>query len=536
MRITIEKKYLVVPINRYAVTKALCFYETQGEEQVLVMDFECKLDVLNPTYTAYIDVSRHKGKTLEYCSIPQMDFMLLQSDERIIDGVYQEEFRPFVHYTPQLGWINDPNGLIKYHGVYHMFYQHNPLGIERGHMHWGHAISRDLLHWEEQDIALFPDETGTMYSGSAIEDEKNLTGLQTNENPTMLLYYTAAGDKGLISKNKQRTQCLAYSNDGGKTFEKYKKNPVVPWMESGNRDPKIIWVDELSKYVMLLYIAGERYSMLTSDNLLDWEPLQEISITAESECPDIMPFKIGRKCYWVIIGGSDKYVIGVFEKGAFVQKSVVKQLTYSPGRCSYAAQSFSGVDDGRVLRLTWDRLHMPSDRVPHQMSIPTEMELVQTDIGCFLSSNPVREIKNLYVETKTVENKVGIEPIKIPLERAAYDIRFTADYEHDFVFEFFGHKLLFKTEENCIEFQRTRIPISLYRDKVDVRMVIDRCSIEIFADGGKFCATFSVVCDYNLLYVRIVPSEAFTLKRLTCNRLKSIHGSESKEVEVSSYT
>ena len=531
MKITIEKKYLIVPVSRYAVTKALCFYETQGDEQVLVMDFECKLDVLNPTYTAYIDVTRHKGKTLEYSSVPHMDFLLLQSDEKKIDGLYQEEFRPFSHYTPQLGWINDPNGLIKYHGVYHMFYQYNPLGIERGHMHWGHAISRDLLHWEEQDIALFPDETGTMYSGSAIEDVKNLTGLQTNENPPMLLYYTAAGDKGLISKCKQRTQCLAYSNDGGKTFEKYKENPVVPWMEGGNRDPKIIWVDELSKYVMLLYIAGDRYSMLTSENLLDWTPLQEINITAESECPDIMPFKVGGKQYWVIIGGSDKYVIGTFEKGAFVQKSVVKQLTYSPGRCSYAAQSFSGVDDGRVLRLTWDRLHMPSDRVPHQMSIPTEMKLEQTDIGCFLTSNPIREIKNLYADTSIIKNKVCNEPLIAPLERAAYDVHFVADYEHDLEFEFFGHKLLFKTEENWIEFQRTRVPISLYRDKIDVRMIIDRCSIEIFADGGKFCATFSIVCDYNLPYIKVSPTGELTVDRLECNRLKSIHEEGSKEVE-----
>ena len=218
MKIVLEKKYLVVPINSNAVTKKLCFYNEKNGEQKLIMDFDCKMDFADPTYWGYIDVSKYQGMELEYCSIPSMDFVLTQSDEKKIDNVYHEEFRPMVHYTPQIGWINDPNGLIKYHGTYHMFYQYNPLGIEWGNMHWGHAISRDLFHWQEQDAVLFPDEMGTMFSGSAIEDIRNVSGLQTNENPPILLFYTAAGDCSLLSKGQKYTQCLAVSTDGGKTF------------------------------------------------------------------------------------------------------------------------------------------------------------------------------------------------------------------------------------------------------------------------------------------------------------------------------
>lgn len=287
MNLLITKKYLLVPVNTCAVTKKLCFYDAAAPEKPLLMDFDCKLDAIAPDYTAFVDVSRFLGRELVCECEPQMNFVLTQSDERTLDGAYREEMRPFVHYTPLAGWINDPNGLIFYHGVYHMFYQYNPMGIEWGNMHWGHATSRDLFRWKEEDVALFPDAMGTMYSGSAIEDTRNVSGLQRGDRPPLLLYYTAAGNGGLLSRGKKRTQCLAVSTDGGKRFAKYENNPLVEPLANFNRDPKVVWVEELSRYVMALYLEGERYTLLGSDDLLHWTPFQEILLGNDAECPDL---------------------------------------------------------------------------------------------------------------------------------------------------------------------------------------------------------------------------------------------------------
>ena len=519
MIIKIEKKYLGIPVNNNVTTKKLCFYEETGD--ALVMDFDCKIDRLHPQYLAYIDVSRFIGKTFRYDTIPHMEFELMQTDARELPDLFREEYRPQVHFTPEIGWINDPNGMIFYHGVYHMFYQYNPCGTEWGNMHWGHAVSRDLLHWEEKDVALFPDEMGTMYSGSAIEDVRNAAGLQTGAQPTMLLYYTAAGGRNLLSAGKGRTQCLAYSTDGGETICKYSGNPVLGHIVHYNRDPKVVWVDEIGKYLMALYLTEDRYGLYTSENLLNWEPLQEIQIANESECPDLYSFRLGGKTYWVLIGASDKYIVGVFKGGKFVPQTQEKQLCYSP--FSYAGQSFSGTD-GRVIRMTWEKLRMPCMRVPNQMSIPMEMKLNTGEMGCYLTAYPIEEISRLYADSQEIPERQLDEPIELKLDRGAYDIRLITSYGSGMNLELFGHTLRIDTPENCIVFGKIRIPVSGDREAVDIRILADRCSFEVFADGGRFYANLYAICDYNLPYLKLTADEPGTLlKTLSCHRLTSIH-------------
>lgn len=522
MNIIIERKYIEVPVSTDAVTKKLCFYEKHGEERNLVMDFDCKLDFISPTFTAYLDVSRFSGRELEYDSIPHIDFELTQSDEQKFDGLYNEKNRPYVHFTPKQGWLNDPNGMIKYHGVYHMFFQYNPCGMEWGNMHWGHAVSTDLLHWEEKDIALFPDEFGTMYSGSAIEDTKNVTGLKRGDEAPMLLFYTAAGGRNLISAGRSRTQCLAFSCDGGKSFEKYAGNPVLEHVENYNRDPKVVWVEEINKYLMALYLADNRYGLFVSDNMLSWTFLQELEIPGDTECPDIHSHKIGNKKYWVIMGASDKYTVGVFEKGKFLQKTRERNLNYS--NFSYAGQSFSGTDDGRVIRMTWERLNMPCSRVPNQMSIPTELKLINKGEDLFLTAYPVEEIKQLYENSETITDRVLCAPLEIQLDRAAYDIHIVTDFDADMKLELFGHTLRIRAEENCIVFGKVRVPISADLKTVDLRIIADRCSFEIFADGGKFFADLYAVCDYNLSFMRLSSASEIKLCKLVYSKLSPIHG------------
>lgn len=519
MKMHIEKKYIRVPVNKNAVSKKLCFYEN-GE---LVMDFDCKLDFLSPVHIMYIDVSRYIGHELEYASIPQMDFELTQSDEKELDGLWSEQYRPLVHFTPEIGWLNDPNGLIKYDGEYHMFFQYNPCGTEWGNMHWGHATSKDLLHWKEKDIALFPDNMGTMYSGSAIEDAENVTGLKQGDKNPMLLFYTAAGDRGMLSGGKKRTQCLAYSNDGGRTFKKYEQNPVIPFVESYNRDPKVVWVEEIDAYVLVLYMADDRYGLFTSKNMLEWTLIQQLSIATESECPDMHSYTVNGKKYWVIMGASDKYVVGVFENGKFVRKTEDKRLSYCG---SYAAQSFSGIDDGHVVRIAWDKLNMPCERAPMQMSIPTELVLESTEMGTYLKATPIREIEGLYTDTKSMENVTLDGELCVPLEAGAYDVHLVCDFESDMELEVFGYKLDVKKKENSIVKDKVKIPVSLDASLVDIRLIVDRCSVELFSDGGRFCATFLAVSDYNLPYLRIGAAERLTLKTLKYSKLKPIHTTE----------
>lgn len=522
MKTVIEKKYIKVPVNTNATTKKLCFYETNREEKKLVMDFDCRLDFRDHTFTAYLDVSRFVGHELEYESIPHMDFTLTQCDEKDPDGLYEEKYRPFVHFTPQSGWLNDPNGMIRYHGTYHMFYQYNPCGPEWGNMHWGHAVSKDLLHWEEKDIALFPDETGTMYSGSAIEDVGNVSAQRAGENSPILLFYTAAGGQNLMSAGKARTQCIAFSNDKGKTFEKYSGNPVINCVEKENRDPKVVWVEEIQKYLLVLYLADDRYGMFVSENLLNWTFLQELVIPNESECPDIYSFGTEGKKYWVISGASDKYIIGVFEKGNFVVKTREAGLSYSG--FSYAGQSFSGMDDGRVVRMTWEKLKMPCPGVPNQMSFPQEMQLVVTDKECFLTANPIKEIERLYVSRDIITDRQIDKALEIKLDMAAYDIHLVTDFGADMKLELFGHTLQIKTQENCIVYEKVKIPISSDPGTVDLRIIADRCSFEIFTDKGRFFANLYAVCDYNLPYLRISSDSNIHLQKLLYGKLGPIHG------------
>ena len=187
MKLLLSARYLLLPVSQQAATKKLCLYE----DGRLLADYDLRLDAVAPTTQACIDVLRWQGKTVELTVTPAMEYPVSLSDSVCLPGLWREPLRPQVHLTVPAGWNNDPNGLIFHRGEYHLFYQFNPCGTEWGNMHWGHAVSTDLLHWRHLDIALFPDESGTMYSGSALEDRDNRTGLGDGR-PPLLLYYTAA--------------------------------------------------------------------------------------------------------------------------------------------------------------------------------------------------------------------------------------------------------------------------------------------------------------------------------------------------------
>ena len=205
MTTEIKNKYLIFPVNSLGTVKKM-FFRIGGE---VVYQLDIKLDNIAPDFYAYIDVSRFSGKTLDVSINPEMQIIFRVADEMNIENLYNEPMRPQVHFTTKNGWLNDPNGLIYSDGVYHMFYQHNPAEPNWGNMHWGHAESGDLIHWEQKDIALFPDERGAMFSGCAMPDDKNILGKNNGNDKAILLFYTTTAPF---------CQYMSYSVDNFKTI------------------------------------------------------------------------------------------------------------------------------------------------------------------------------------------------------------------------------------------------------------------------------------------------------------------------------
>ncbi|MBO5069522.1 MAG: glycoside hydrolase family 32 protein [Roseburia sp.] len=521
MEITITKKYLIFPVNTTAKNKLLSF--SAGEKSVY--EFNIKLDHFAPDFYAYIDVSRFQGLTLNLSVKPEMKISYEESDYMEIPDLYQEPLRPQVHFSTKNGWINDPNGLLYLDGVYHMFYQHNPAGNHWDNMHWGHAVSSDLIHWEEKDIALFLGENGNIFSGSAILDKNNLLGLANENGPAALLYYTAT--------THPFTQRMAYSTDHFKTIEEYEGNPVIPHLAGANRDPKVVYCEERNTYIMALYFIEDEYGLLSSANLTDWHLFQKIRFPGEAECPDIIPMKDsdGRK-KWVFMGANDKYIVGEFLDGKFTATQDAMCLHY--GTSAYAGQTFSNLPDGRVVRVVWDRWNCQASRFNGQMGIPMELTLKESNGTYYLCANPVKEIESIYSSQVTLDNrKVSADMEQcIALEDKPYLLKMKGVYAKNVIlnFQIFGCDFSVDFTKNQLMLGDKQMPVSISQNNFDLTLLIDRCSMEIFADGGKaYIASVEeyTVCDRNLPWLKISSNVEYCFENITLYSLDSIWGEKA---------
>ena len=198
--------------------------------------------------------------------------------------------RPLIHFTPEKGWMNDPNGPVFYKGEYHLFFQHNPDDVHWDNMHWGHSKSKDLIHWEERPLALFPDEQGMIFSGSAFVDKDNVSGFGKEDSPALLLFYTSHDHKTM-----REMQCMAYTTDG-KEFIKYDKNPLIGGKEhTPARDPHVFENKIIGGY-SLCYTTEDAVVFYHSTNLLSWEKtgefrLPEYALQGIIECPCMIEFE-----------------------------------------------------------------------------------------------------------------------------------------------------------------------------------------------------------------------------------------------------
>ena len=247
------------------------------------------------------------------------------------DYEYDEPYRPAFHFSPPYGWMNDPNGMVYYDGVYHLAYQFNPLGTRWQNMSWGHATSKDLVTWEHQPVALYPDTLGAIFSGSAVVDIHNTTGLQSGEEKTLLAYFTHAGPNGQV-------QSLAYSNDKGKTWVKYANNPILTHFENDPdfRDPKVFWHAETERWVMVIARSLKKeMEIYSSENGIDWQFESSFGQGQGAqggiwECPDLFEMAVegeAGESRWVLIcnlnpggpsgGSAAQYFIGDFDGRVF---------------------------------------------------------------------------------------------------------------------------------------------------------------------------------------------------------------------------
>jgi fructan beta-fructosidase len=291
LSISISKHYLNLPVSA-STDRAKIRFQAEG---VPDLEMVIRLAPAKPDYWVFLDVSRYNGKDLKISyQGPSAGLGAIYQDDKIAgsDSLYKEVNRPQFHFTSRRGWNNDPNGLVYYDGEYHLFYQHNPLEREWENMSWGHAISPDLVHWQEQPLALLPDTSGTMFSGSAVIDKENSSGWGKD---AMVLFYTSAG--------KKMKQCIAYSTDKGRTFTKYTGNPVL----GPDRDPKVLWHAPSERWVLVLY--NENYNAVyNSKDLKSWE--YKSKVDGFYECPELFELPVdgnpnNRK--WVMYGASGNY-------------------------------------------------------------------------------------------------------------------------------------------------------------------------------------------------------------------------------------
>jgi len=405
--------------------------------------------------------------------------------------LYNEKYRPQFHFTPQKGWTNDPNGLVFYKGEYHLFFQHNPFGTKWGNMTWGHAVSHDLVHWKQLANAIEPDIRGPIFSGSAVVDDDNTAGLQSGEEKTLVAIYTAAGGTSLESKGQPFTQCIAYSNDRGRTWTKYSGNPVVPHMLADNRDPKVVWHSPTKRWIMVLFLDGNTFRFLASPNLKNWRILYDITVPGAAECPDLFEMPVEGELgptKWVWTAANDNYMIGAFDGRRFIPEVMTQQGHY--GQNYYAVQTYSGLPGARRVQVAWmSGGEYPDMPFNQQMSFPYELKLRRFGLSLRLCALPVREIESLY-ETQRSWNEVEVKPGHNPLAALSgelwdIDAEIVPGGATDFGFRIRGRSVTYRVKEKRLSNGDAAADMSPKDGRIRIRILVDRTSVEVFGNNGE---------------------------------------------------
>lgn len=436
-------------------------------------------------------------------------------------------WRPEYHFTPAYGWMNDPNGMVYDKGEWHLFFQYNPYASIHGNMHWGHAVSKDLIHWEELPIGLYPDALGTIFSGSAVIDKDNTAGFGKG---AMVAIFTSAGAR--------QTQSIAYSTDGGRTFTKYAGNPVITSDVRDFRDPKVIWNPAIGKWNLVL-AAGNEVRFYSSPDLKHWDFESGFGSDGYGshggvwECPDIFPVKVEgtdtKK--WVLLvnngggpagGTATQYFVGEFDGKTFRCDSPAETVKWMDwGKDHYATVSFSNAPDNRNVVLAWMNNWDYANRVPTVQfrsgdSIPRDLSLFEKDGEYYLSVVPSPEMEAARGKANPIEagtiTAAGKE-FKDVLNGGVgeVEVAFTASSPVKFGIELYnslGESVKFcydleastfacdRTGSGVVDFHETFAAVSVAplvkADNYVLRLFVDKCSVEAFDAKGRFALTDQV--------------------------------------------
>ena len=478
----IEKRLLHFPVKTGSKHRVV----TITVDGKVVRRFDIELADEEAQWWAPMDVSEWTGKkltvTADALPVNSKALDTLRQADTLIgaENLYQEPLRSQLHFSPKRGWTNDPNGLVFYNGEYHLFFQHNPYGWNWGNMHWGHATSRDLVHWKEHSEALYPDELGPMFSGSAVVDWNNTSGFGKDGKPPLVLIYTAAGNPTV--------QCIAYSNDG-RTFTKYSQNPVIKQISGGNRDPKVFWHEPTKQWVLVLYVEapGKQHTIhfFNSPNLREWNlaSITKGGIDSDKylfECPDVFELAVDgdfSKKKWVLTAANSEYAIGTFDGASFTPEH--SKFTDVRGVGFYAAQTFSDIPNNRRIQIGWSQAPSPGMSFNQLQTLPCVLTLRTTPDGVRLHREPVKELEALRdgpnqanslatFRSELIELRAQIEP----------------GQKRMFEFNLRGAKISYDAKDQVILVNGHRAPAPMVNGKQNLVVFVDRTMLEVFASDG----------------------------------------------------
>jgi fructan beta-fructosidase len=501
-QIKVDQQYLLIPIKKGA-SKRLIRYIVDGKRvREFVVELAGNLDEVD--FWAPEDMDDYLGKTVtieaERMELESQSLSYLKFSDQMPGGktFLNEKYRPQFHFTPDVGWMNDPNGMVYYDGEYHLFFQHNPVSTSWENMTWGHAVSSDMLHWKFLDEAIYPDEMGTIFSGSAVVDWNNSAGFQTGKEKALVAFYTSAGDTSAWSSNVRSTQSIAYSNDRGRSWTKFEGNPVLGHIKAHNRDPKVIWHEPSRQWVMALYLTepGE-YALYGSKDLKSWGELCHLPDMGVRECPDFFELAVDgdpKNSRWVFWGGDGHYTIGTFDGKTFKTEDGPYKGCF--GRNDYAAQTFSDIpaEDGRRIQISWMiRGRFPGMPFNQQMAIPRVLTLRATADGVRMFFEPVEEVEKLRGEQLSFEN-ISIKPgsagddLLAALEGDLFDVECTFEPPNtgSFGFSIFGHPVRYTADGQTLQVVGSKTKIAAEGGKIYLRILVDRTSIETFVNHGRW--------------------------------------------------
>ncbi len=415
-----------------------------------------------------------------------------------------EQWRPGFHFTPAKNWTNDPCGLVFFDGEYHLFFQHNPLGPLWGNMSWGHAVSRDLRRWQELPVAIPTGSDAWIFTGSTVVDRNNSSGFCIGGKPCLVAIYT--GDTGVDkSKPAREHQNLAYSNDRGRTWTKYEKNPVLDPGLKDFRDPKVLWYEPAKRWVMALALPTEHKAVFyASPDLKAWTRTGEFGPAGATggiwECPDLFEvdgkwvLKIGLNPGHIAGGSGEQYFVGRFDGNTFVSETTeTKWLDY--GRDCYCALTFSGTPRGqKPVMLGWMSNWQYASKTPTepwrgQMTLPRGLSLRGTTLVQAPAAGVARNWRRW--DGKPFEAGGSFE-VEMEPEDGAIALRVLQGAGAETVIGWEeGTLFVDRSKSGAVEFHkgfpgRTKAPVARLRR---LHVVVDRLSVEVFANGGEVTLT-----------------------------------------------